>query len=121
MDKRSGNEIFGKEYRARFVTFVGVDLHKSSVTLAAVDRDGGIVSRLTCSTKCVDKLANWIDALPKPVWLAVEAVGFVEWFIDRFRNEVERLDIADAAQLKSLRSKRRPVPGFANSRRYAAG
>ena len=107
MDKRSGNEIFGKEYRMQFATFVGVDLHKSSVTLAAVDAEGDAVARLTCATKCVNQLAAWIDALPKPVWLAVEAVGFVEWFVDRFRETVERIDIADATELKNLRGKRR--------------
>lgn len=107
MDRRSGNEIFGKEFRMQFGAFVGVDLHKTTVSLAAVDNDGEVVGRLTCSTKCIDKIAAWLDSLPGPVWLAVEAVGFVEWFIDRFRDCVARIDIADATALANLRGKRR--------------
>ncbi len=107
MDKRSGNEIFSKDFRAHFNSFVGVDLHKSTVSLAAVDGDGEVVGRLTCSTKCIEKIAAWVDNLPGPVWLAVEAVGFVEWFVDRFRHGVERIDIADATALSNLRGKRR--------------
>jgi transposase len=107
MDRRSGNEIFGKAYRIQFATFVGVDLHKCTVSLAAVDGDGESVRHLKCSTKCVEKIEAWLTALPGPVWMAVEAVGFVEWFTDRFRDCVVRCDIADAAGLKCLRGKRR--------------
>jgi len=86
MDKRSRNPIFGKGYRSQFASFAGVDLHKTTVTLWAVDPDQGSLSRLTTSTKCIEKLETWIEAIPKPCWMAVEAVGFVEWFIDRFRR-----------------------------------
>jgi transposase len=37
----------------------------------------------------------------------VEAVGFVEWFIDRFRSCVDRMDLADATELANRRGKRR--------------
>ena len=39
--------------------------------------------------------------------MAVEAVAFIEWFIDRFRAYVERIDIADATELAARRGKRR--------------
>src|SRR5439155_3512303 len=39
--------------------------------------------------------------------LAVEAVGFVEWFIDRFRPCVRRMDLAAATELANRRGKRR--------------
>jgi len=94
-----------------FQSFGGVDLHKTTVTLAAVEPTGRTIGRLTCPTKCVDKIDAWLDALPAPVHLAVEACPFVEWFIDRYRRRVEvgggRMDIADATQLESLRGKRR--------------
>ena len=37
----------------------------------------------------------------------MEACPFVEWFIDRFRDCVERIDIADATELANRRGKRR--------------
>jgi len=61
----------------RFASFVGVDLHKCTVTLRAVDASEKIISSLTIDTKCVNK------------------------------NCVERIDIADAAELARRRGKRR--------------
>jgi transposase len=48
-----------------------------------------------------------MKALPRPSRLAVEAVGFVEWFIDRFRSCVDKMEIADATELANRRGKRR--------------
>ena len=94
-----------------FQSFVGIDLHKCTVSLAAVDPRGQVIARLKTDTKCVEKIDAFIAALPGAVHLAVEACGFVEWFIDRYRGQVEqaggRLDIADATALADLRGKRR--------------
>jgi transposase len=90
-----------------FASFCGVDLHKQTVTLRAVDPAGEVIGSLTCDTKCVDRIHQWMLALPRPSHLAVEAVGFVEWFIDRFGECVDRIDIADATELANRRGKRR--------------
>lgn len=90
-----------------FASFVGVDLHKCTVSLCAVDPAGKTIAALTCDTKCVQRIHDWLLALPRPSRLAVEAVGFVEWFIDRFRPCVDRMDIADATELANRRGKRR--------------
>jgi len=87
-------------------SFVGVDLHKCTVTLGVVDVDGQS-SRLRISTKSTGKIEDWLRRLPGPVWMAVEACPFVEWFIDRFRECVDRIDIADATELANRRGKRR--------------
>jgi len=91
----------------QFNSFIGVDLHKCVVTLAAVDPNGETISIFETPTKCINKIHDWIDALPKPTHMAVEAVGFIEWFIDEFRNAVDKIDIADATELANLRGKRR--------------
>jgi transposase len=90
-----------------FLSFVGVDLHKCTVTLRAVNPAGQPIAGLTCDTKCVERIERWLLALPRPSHLAVEAVGFVEWFIDRFRSCVDKMDIADATELANRRGKRR--------------
>ena len=95
------------EPSACFQSFVGVDLHKTTVSLAAVDPSGKLLARLTISTKCIDRIESFLLALPQPVHMAVEAVGFVEWFIDRFGPCVAKIDIADATELARLRGKRR--------------
>lgn len=90
-----------------YQSFIGVDLHKTTVTLVAVAPDGAPLARLTINTRCREKIADWLAALPRPSHLAVEAVGFVEWFIECFRPRVDRIDIADATELANRRGKRR--------------
>jgi transposase len=90
-----------------FQSFVKVDLHQCTVTLAAVDPLGEKIAQLKISTKSVCKIKDWLSALPRPVHLAVEACSFVEWFIERFRVCVDRVDIADATELANRRGKRR--------------
>ena len=68
-----------------YQSFIGVDLHKTTVTLVAVAPDGTMIGKLTINTNCREKITAWLLALPRPSHLAVEAVGFVEWFIDDFR------------------------------------
>lgn len=97
----------GREELGKYRSFVGVDLHKCNVTLRAVAPDGRKSAALTTSTKSVLKIEAWLESLPKPVWMAVEAVGFVEWFIDRFGARVARIDLADATELANRRGKRR--------------
>jgi transposase len=90
-----------------FQSFVGVDLHQCTVTLAAVDPLGEKLAQLKISTKSVGKIEAWLAALPRPSHLAVEACPFVEWFIERFTPCVDRIDIADATELANRRGKRR--------------
>ncbi|MFM7291934.1 MAG: IS110 family transposase [Planctomycetia bacterium] len=89
------------------VTFIGVDLHKCTVTLRAVRQDGELIGHLKISTKSVERIEQWIKELPGPKWMAVEACPFVEWFIDRYTPCVDRMDIADATELALRRGKRR--------------
>jgi transposase len=109
---------------ATFQSFVGVDLHKCTVTLKAVNPAGELSASLTISTKSVEKIDDWLLALPQPVWLAVEACPFVEWFIERYRDSVARLDIANATELAQRRGKRRkndPNDAWDIARRLARG
>jgi transposase len=107
-----------------YESFVGVDLHKCTVTLVAVDPSGDEIARLKTSTKCIGKITDWLRSLPDPVWMAVEACPFVEWFIDRFQWCVFRMDIADATELANRRGKRRktdPNDALDIARRLARG
>ncbi len=58
-------------------SFIGVDLHKTTVTLVAVGPDGTEIARLKINTKCRQKIRAWLLDLPRPSHMAVEAVGFV--------------------------------------------
>ena len=107
MNSRTNQDSVRENTTASFASFVGVDLHKCTVTLVAVDSQADLIAKLTISTKSLDKIHSWLKALPPPSWMAVEAVCFVEWFIDRYRCSVDRIDIANATELANLRGKRR--------------
>jgi hypothetical protein len=81
--------------RTEGARFIGVDLHKCSVTLAAVNAAGETIEVVTRATKCVDRIERWLAELPGPTWMAVESVGFAEWFIDRYRDSVDRIDLSN--------------------------
>ena len=75
--------LHGVLISSTIASFADVDLHEQTVTLRAIDSSGQPISALTCDIKCVDRLEQCLMALPRPRHLAVEAVGFVERFIDR--------------------------------------
>ena len=65
---------------------------------------GSTGSRSAPSARARSSLAVGLAAALE---LAVEACPFVEWFIERFRPCVDRIDIADATELANRRGKRR--------------
>jgi len=75
--------------------FIGVDLHKCSVTLAAVNAAGETIEVVTRATKGVNRIENWLAELPGPTWMAVESVGFPASFNDRYRGGVGRIDLSN--------------------------
>jgi hypothetical protein len=62
--------------RAECECLIGVDLHKRSVPLAAVNAAGETIELVTRATKGVNRSGRWLAALPGPTWMAVESVGF---------------------------------------------
>jgi transposase len=90
-----------------FAGFVGVDLHKCSVTLVAVGPDREVIDHLTVNTKCTDKIHRFLINLPRPCWMAVESVGFIQWFIEDYSRAVDLISIAHATELERLRGKHR--------------
>ncbi len=88
-------------------SFIGVDLHKCTVTLTAVDPAGAKHSRLKISTKSTGKIEDWLLDLPRPSHLAVEACPFVEWFIDRFRRASSGSTSPTPRSWPTVRGKRR--------------
>ena len=46
-----------------YQSFIGVDLHKTTVTLVAVAPDGTMIAKLTINTKCREKITAWLLGL----------------------------------------------------------
>lgn len=99
-----------------FACFVGVDLHKCTLSIDARRPDQTLIARQKNATRCGERPARCLEALPQPVHLALKARPFVEWLSDFVRTIVEapgsdgRLDSADATKLDKRCGNRRRLP-----------
>ena len=87
-------------------TFVGIDLHNTTLTIGVRDSIGEIVNTTPFPTKCVDKILHFVSDLPKPVHCAIESVGMYEWLWELLEPRVDRLILADAVELRYRAGKR---------------
>jgi transposase len=85
---------------------IGVDLHKDSMTLVVLDEQGALIQRHTLPTKCRNKIREWFASCGPPCQVAVESVGFYQWFWDLVQPLVSTLVLADPAGLASKRPRK---------------
>jgi len=58
---------------------IGIDLHKTTLTIGVRDSIGELVNTTLFPTKCVDKITHFFSHFPSPVHCAIESVGMYEW------------------------------------------
>lgn len=85
---------------------VGIDLHKTTLTIGVRDSEGNLVNTVAIDTKCVNKITQFISALPRPIHCAIESVGMYEWLWELLEDKVEKLMLADAIELRYRAGKR---------------
>lgn len=86
----------------RFETYVGIDLHTTSMTLAALIGAEGRPLRRTIATHCTGKLLQFIRSLPRPIFIGIESMGSFFWLWDLLVEEVDALVLLDALDLSKL-------------------
>jgi len=85
---------------------IGVDLHKDQMTLAVLDEQGAVIRREELATKCRNQIREWFASYGTDCQVAVESVGFYQWFWDLFQPVVGKLVLADPAGLAPLRPRK---------------
>ena len=85
---------------------IGVDLHKDSMTLVVLNEQGAVIQRHTLPTKCRNKIREWFVSCGPQCQVAVESVGFYQWFWDLLQPVVTKLALADPAGLAPLRPRK---------------
>ena len=85
---------------------IGVDLHKCSMTLVVLDEQGAVIERDTIPTKCRDKIREWFASRGPHCQVAVESVGFYQWFWDLVQPLVTKLVLANPAGLAHFRPRK---------------
>ncbi len=76
--------------------FVGIDLHKDTLTACVYCSCCGEIrfQKLVC--KCRKQIAEFFGSLPHPHVVAIEAVGFYRWLWEMLEPLVDKLVLADA-------------------------
>lgn len=84
--------------------FVGVDLHKCEFTVFGTDARGDKRIHTTIPTKCRNRIRTFFGNLAKEydrVAVAVESVGFYQWFWELVEPLVDDMRLADASQVRA--------------------
>ncbi|MFH0797148.1 MAG: IS110 family transposase [Candidatus Omnitrophota bacterium] len=83
-------------------TFIGIDLHKDSLTWSARNSAGEEIGIGKIPTKCREKIVGFIQDWPRPVSVSFEAVGFYRWLWLLLEPHVDSLCLADAGRLRAM-------------------
>jgi transposase len=86
--------------------FVGIDLHKDSMTICVYELPTGEVRYRKIACKCREQVAEFFRTLPRPHAVAIEAVGFYRWLWNLLEPIVEKLFLADATAARALAGRR---------------
>lgn len=87
--------------KEKIVYSIGVDLHKHSMTIAVLDSSGELVERKQLATKCKKKVVEFFSSYGLLCQVAVESVGFYQWFWNLVRPLVGKMFLADPAGVKA--------------------
>jgi transposase len=87
-------------------SFVGIDLHKDTMTVCVYELPSGEVRYRKIACKCREQVAEFFRDLPRPHVVAIEAVGFYRWLWDLLEPIVESLLLADATAARALAGRR---------------
>jgi transposase len=83
------------------MNYIGVDLHKDSMTVVVCDEKGEIFAKERIACKCVHKIEKFfLQSQFQPCMVAVEAIGFYHWFFDLLENNVEKFILANPAETR---------------------
>lgn len=80
--------------------FVGIDLHKDTLTACVLRRRDREVSYVKIACKCRDQIRSFFASLPQPSAVAIETVGFYRWLW----TELEPLAWAPPENVQVLRN-----------------
>jgi transposase len=89
---------------------VGIDLHKDTLTAAALDPASGEVVFTKLACRCREQIVEHFAALPATAVVAIQSVGFYRWLWDLLEPIVTagggELRLADATQCRALAGRR---------------
>ena len=81
--------------------YVGLDIHKKTISFCIREADGTILQEGTLVASC-QALDDWLPRIPQP-WIAgMEATMFTGWIYDHLRKYSPQVKVAHPAMLKAI-------------------
>lgn len=84
-------------------SFLGVDLHTTAATYAALDADSGALHKMTIPNHCTGKITRLVQSLKKPLCIGIESMGSYYWLWDMLKPLADEIHLIDALDLSKLR------------------
>jgi transposase len=81
---------------------IGVDLHKETVVVCVLNEDGTVLERKTMPTKCRNQIREYFASYGLQCQVAVECVGFYQWFWELLSPIVGKIELADPARVRAF-------------------
>ena len=92
--------------RSDAACFVGIDLHKDTLTACVLRGPDREVSYVKIACKCRDKIRSFFGSLPQPSVIAIETVGFYRWLWMELEPLAGQLVLCDARGARALAGRR---------------
>jgi transposase len=92
--------------RSDAACFVGIDLHKDTLTACTIGAKDREVSYRKIACVAREKVREFLAGLPRPSVVAIETVGFYRWLWTEAEPIVDQVLLADARGARALAGRR---------------
>ncbi|MCM8760046.1 MAG: transposase [Candidatus Omnitrophica bacterium] len=93
------------------MNYIGVGLHKDSMTIVGCRENGEIFVKDKIACKCINKIEKFfLQEQLQPCSVAVEAIGFYHWLFDLLEDKIEQF--LHIERFQKLHEKMTSIPGI---------
>ena len=88
---------------SHYNTFLGIDLHTTAATYAAMDAASETLEKVTIPNHCTGKIIRFVQSFKKPICIGIESMGSYYWLWDMLKPLADEIHLLDALDLSKLR------------------
>jgi transposase len=83
------------------MNFIGVDLHKKSITICVMDQNRKVLARKTINCKETNEIVDFFRKF-RPFKVVVEATASYPWFVELMEPLAEKVVLANPKKLRVI-------------------
>ena len=91
--------------------YIGLDVHKKTISFCVKDASGQVhqEGKIGATRRELDR---WIETLPQPRTIAMEATIFTGWIYDHLRPHAQQVKVAHPLMLRAIAAAKRRTIGL---------